>query len=41
MAKALTVRSVENAKPAAQRQEIPDGLLAGLYLVVQPSGAKS
>jgi integrase len=41
MTKALTVRAVESVKPAAKRREIPDGLLAGLYLVVQPSGAKS
>lgn len=41
MAKALTARSVEQAKAGVARKEIPDGLLAGLYLVVQPSGAKS
>lgn len=41
MAKALTAKAVENAHPEAARREIPDGLLAGLYLVVQPSGAKS
>ena len=41
MAKTLTARSVEQAKPAEARQEIPDGLLPGLYLVVQPSGSKS
>lgn len=32
---------VETAKPGANRREIPDALLPGLYLVVQPSGAKS
>jgi integrase len=37
----LTTLSVENAKPAATRKEIPDALLRGLYLVVQPSGLKS
>ena len=41
MAKALTVLSVEMAKPRRGRQEIPDGLLPGLYLVVQPSGSRS
>jgi integrase len=41
MAKALTDRRVETAKPEAARREIPDGLLPGFYLVVQPSGAKS
>src|ERR1700674_4750772 len=41
MAKALTVRAIETAKPGGARREIPDGLLAGLYLIVQPSGAKS
>src|SRR5262249_51483463 len=41
MAKSLTVRAIEAAKPGAARREIPDGLLAGLYLIVQPSGAKS
>jgi integrase len=41
MARALTTRKVETTTPAKQRQEIPDGLLKGLYLVVQPSGQKS
>src|SRR5712672_2550352 len=41
MTKALTVKRIENADPKLFRQEIPDGLLVGLYLVVQPSGAKS
>jgi Arm DNA-binding domain len=42
MAKALTVAAVEKARadPGARR-EIPDGLLAGLYLIVQQTGAKS
>ena len=37
----LTSRAVEAIKPASTRQEIPDGLLPGLYLIVQPSGARS
>ena len=41
MPKTLTNRSVEQAKATSFRREIPDGLLTGLYLVVQPSGAKS
>jgi integrase len=35
----LTPLEVKNAKPRAARHELPDG--GGLYLVVQPSGAKS
>src|ERR1700677_2128939 len=41
MASALTTKSVEGAKPGAARREVPDGLVTGLYLVVQPGGAKS
>jgi integrase len=41
MAKALTAMAVERAKAGKNRREIPDGGLQGLYLVVQPSGAKS
>ena len=41
MARVLTARAVEAARPQATRQEIPDGALPGLYLVVQPSGARS
>lgn len=41
MTKSLTVKAVENFKPTDKRQEIPDGLLTGLYFVVQPSGVKS
>ena len=37
----LTVRSVETIRPSAERREIPDGIMPGLYLIVQPSGAKS
>jgi integrase len=41
MAKALNVRTVEVTKADTERREIPDGLLPGLYLIVQPSGARS
>ncbi|MGB3271805.1 MAG: integrase arm-type DNA-binding domain-containing protein [Xanthobacteraceae bacterium] len=41
MAKALTSVSVKNAKPGNGRREIPDPGCKGLYLVVQPSGAKA
>ena len=42
MAKALTVQSVERLKPDRnKRLEIPDGLLPGLYFVLQPSGVRS
>jgi integrase len=44
MPKALTVAAVAKVKPKLnpkRRREIPDGLLPGLYLIVQPSGAKS
>jgi len=36
----LTIRSVEAMRPGAERREIPDSFLPGLYLVQQPSGAK-
>ncbi len=42
MSKALTAKAVEKFQPDPERRrEVPDGLLPGLYLVVQPSGAKS
>jgi integrase len=41
MAKALTPVSIKNAKPGRARREIPDGGCKGLYLVIQPGGAKS
>jgi integrase len=41
MAKALTVKRIEAVHPASSRKEIPDGLLVGLYLIVQSSGARS
>jgi integrase len=39
----LTIKNVEAIRPSAVRREIPDSLMVGLYLVVQPSpsGAKS
>lgn len=40
-AKALTAISVEKLKAAAERREIADARMPGLYLIVQPSGAKS
>lgn len=36
----LTAASVERLKPTDRRQEIPDALCTGLYLVVQKSGKK-
>ncbi len=42
MGKKLTAAAVEKLKPnRAKRLEIPDGVVDGLYLVVQPSGAKA
>lgn len=42
MAKKFTPIFVEKVKPdPAKRLEIPDALLSGLYLIVQPAGAKS
>lgn len=41
MARALTTKAVEALKAAETRREIPDPALSGLYLIVQPSGAKS
>jgi integrase len=37
----LTIKDVENKRPASERREIPDDYMRGLYLIVQPSGAKS
>ena len=37
----LTTKAIETIKPTRVRQEIPDTLLPGLYLVIQPSGARS
>ena len=41
MARILTARTVETIKPGAERKEIPDARMPGLYFVVQPSSAKS
>jgi integrase len=41
MAKTLTAKAIENAKPGAVRREIPDAGCKGLYFVLQPSGARS
>jgi integrase len=41
MARTLTTRTVESLQPARARREIPDKHLPGLYLILQPSGAKS
>jgi hypothetical protein len=42
MAKGLTAKAVEKLKPdSTRRLEVPDGLVPGLYLVIQPSGMKS
>src|SRR5262245_48774996 len=40
MARNLTAKAIENFKPGPQRREISDGG-SGLFLVMQPSGAKS
>ena len=40
MAKELTAIAIEKIKPGP-RQEIPDGRVAGLYFIVQPSGKRS
>src|SRR5262245_3181311 len=37
----LTVRNVETLRAGADRREIPDSHMPGLYLVVQPSGARA
>jgi integrase len=39
--KALTDRKLQQLRPSEKRQEIADGLLRGLYFIVQPSSAKS
>jgi integrase len=36
----LTARTIENLQPAADRREIPDALLVGLYCVIHPTGKK-
>ena len=37
----LTAKAVEVMRPSAERREIPDAHMPGLYLVLQPSGARS
>ena len=37
----LTDLQIEKLPAPAARREVPDGKVAGLYLVMQPSGAKS
>lgn len=42
MGRALTIKTIESLKPhPKKRVEVPDPALSGLYMVVQPSGAKS
>jgi hypothetical protein len=42
MARALNIRTIDAIKPhKTKRQELPDGTVTGLYLVVQSSGAKA
>jgi integrase len=41
MPRALTTRTLETIKPGRKRREIADRHMPGLYLVLQPSGAKS
>jgi integrase len=41
MSKSLTASSVLKQRPAKRRQEIPDAGCRGLFLIIQPSGAKS
>ena len=40
MRKVLSARFVETVKPGGERKDYPDPALPGLYLVLQPSGAK-
>lgn len=39
--KILTAIALDKLKPGPARREVPDGLLPGLYFLVQPSGKKS
>jgi integrase len=41
MAKPLTIKALENLKPAVRRREVSDGGMPGLYFVIQPSGKQS
>ena len=40
MSRTLTANTIKTIKPSPARKEIPDSYLPGLYLVVQPSGAR-
>ena len=37
----LTEATARNMKAGSARKEVPEGIVTGLYLVVQPSGVKS
>ena len=37
----LTDKAVQNAAPGPKRKEIPDAAMPGLYMLLQPTGAKS
>jgi integrase len=37
----LTIKNVEAMRPDTDRREVSDGHMPGLYLVIQPSGARS
>ena len=37
----LTEIAIKNIPAFDKRREVPDGKITGLYLIVQPSGAKS
>ncbi len=41
MAKALTAIALKNLKPSEVRKEVPDGLIRGLFFVLQPTGKAS
>jgi integrase len=41
MAKTLTAVAVKNLRPGKARREVRDGGTPGLYMVIQPSGARS
>lgn len=41
MVKPLTVAAVEKMKGTEARREVPDALVPGLYLIIQPTGRKS
>jgi integrase len=38
---ALNIRTVESLKPGKERRTVPDGLVTGLYLQIEPTGSKS